>query len=432
MQALILAAGRGSRLGDSSGGLPKSLLEIGRRPLVEHQLDALSAAGVGPVAMVVGYGADEVRERVGLKAEYVVNAEFATTNSLYSFWLARERVKGGVVVLNCDILFDPRVLDRLLAAKGDALAYDSASGDGREHMKVKVAEGRLVDMGKDLPPGDANGENVGILCFTEETAAALFEKAGVLIAQGRRKDFLGAAVCEIARERAIAAVDVAGLPWGEIDFPYDLDRARKEVWPAIEHSARRRRPVRRVARWAAAMLAVAAIGAVIWRATSRPREPALTPLAVQGIPVATVHTPSGPHPWNLLSASQTARVTNVGPGRVRIESRLVPDGKVHGRTPYVLEVRIDGSRVDWFKLMSRPSRTARHEGNVVGKTRTITLEVPKGAREIAVTLVASDSGKCLIRIAGIEGDEDEPEEDPDGDPDGEDGDGVVKATVSAP
>ena len=71
MQALILAAGRGSRLGGTVDGTPKTLLQIGQRHLIEHQLETLAEAGVGPVHLVVGYGAEEVREIVGSRAEFV-------------------------------------------------------------------------------------------------------------------------------------------------------------------------------------------------------------------------------------------------------------------------------------------------------------------------------------------------------------------------
>jgi choline kinase len=424
MQALILAAGRGSRLGDSAGGLPKCLLEVGRRPLVEHQLDALSAAGIGPVAMVLGYAADEIRERLGLKAEYLFNPEYASTNSLFSFWLARGWVKGGVVVMNCDILFDPRVLDRLLAAGGDALAYDSSSGDGREHMKVKVEGGRLVDMGKELPIADAAGENVGILCFTGETAAALFERAGELLQQGHRKDFLGAAVREIGRERSIRAVDIAGLAWGEIDFPYDLDRARKEVWPTIARAARRRRPVWRAARWAAAALVAAALAIGIRHVTAPPPQAAMGALEIQGATPASLITPSGSHRWSLLDATGSARVLGVGPGPVHVDSRLVA-GAAFEESPYVLEVSVDGRRVDWFTLTGRPSRTARFEGHPVGKSRTITVDLPIGVRELAVRLVAPDPGRCLVRVRATEQDEEGGEGSP-----ARGGPGSVKASVS--
>ena len=105
MQAVILAAGSGSRLQRVSNGLPKCLLPIGGRPLIEHQLEALSDAGVGNVLVVVGHQADEVRKTLGNRVEYVENTRYDATNSLYSLWLAREWVKGPFVLLNCDLLF---------------------------------------------------------------------------------------------------------------------------------------------------------------------------------------------------------------------------------------------------------------------------------------------------------------------------------------
>ena len=92
VQALILAAGRGSRLGESAHEIPKCLIEIGGKRLIEHQIDTLADAGVGPVHLVVGYCAEEIREIVGMRADYVVNRRWEQTNSLYSFQLASEAI----------------------------------------------------------------------------------------------------------------------------------------------------------------------------------------------------------------------------------------------------------------------------------------------------------------------------------------------------
>ena len=131
--------------------------------MIEHQLETLAEAGVAPVGMVVGYCADEIREVVGIRAEYVSNPRWATTNSLYSFSLAREWVSGPLIVINSDTIIHPEILDRLLQENDNAFAYDSGSGKAREHMKVEVNDGRLVRMSKELPAQESNGENVGVL-----------------------------------------------------------------------------------------------------------------------------------------------------------------------------------------------------------------------------------------------------------------------------
>src|ERR671938_1334467 len=132
MQAVILAGGVGSRLRALSGGKPKCLIEVGGRPLILHQLEALADHGVGPVLVVLGYQAETVKAVIGERAETIVNDRYPETNSPYSLWLAREWVKGPFVLLNSDLLFDPHILERLLEEDGNVLAYDSTSSRGRE------------------------------------------------------------------------------------------------------------------------------------------------------------------------------------------------------------------------------------------------------------------------------------------------------------
>ncbi len=230
MDALILAAGCGSRLGTRS---PKCLTRVGGRSLLELQLEALDKAGVDNITVVVGYRHEEVREAACGAAAFVYNPRFAQTNSLYSFLLARTAVRDDLLVLNSDVLFPFELLRRLLDVEGSALAFDSSSGQDDEHMKVHLRGGHLVRMSKQLAAADVHGENVGVLHLSAETADAGFEAAAELVRKGRHQDWLGAAVTAIASTHEIVGVDMSGLPWIEIDFSEDLALARGEVWPAI-------------------------------------------------------------------------------------------------------------------------------------------------------------------------------------------------------
>lgn len=402
MQALILAAGRGSRLGPLGAG-PKCLLEIGRRPIVEHQLETLARCGIGPACLVVGYGADEVRERVGIRAEYVTNPRWSATNSLYSYWLARDWVTDDVIVLNCDVLFAPQLVERLLDVPGDALAYDSSSGERREEMSVRLQDGMLVDMSKSLPPSEVSGENVGMLKLTRDTARALFEKAGELVAAGHEKDWLGAAVRQIAQTRPIRGVDVAGLPWAEIDFPADLDRARKVTWPAIERAARRGRRSFRILRGAALAAAGIALAVASYSAWLAPNEVTWETVAPSGPERVLITNGARHRPCWLLAESQSASIEAEGPGTLRIYARPVFDTSA-ATAHYALKISVDGGPAELHPLQGVPSGTWKLGDKAVGKSERLEIDVAAGHHVVAVTLAASDSGRCLLRFAQLDPD----------------------------
>jgi choline kinase len=238
--AIILAAGRGHRLGALTEREPKCFLSVGPRTLLEHQHEALSAHGVDRVVVVVGYHAEVIRARLNGRATLVMNSRHASTNSLYSLWLAREFARDGFVLLNADVLFDPEILTRLLdCPHPEALAVERRSSFTAEEMKVELEGNRIVSMSKSLEPHRAHAENLGVLKFSARGAGVLFDKMEELLAAGGERQFCPYAFSAIAAEHPLHAVAVDGLPWIEIDFVEDLCRARQEVWPAIR--ARRQR-----------------------------------------------------------------------------------------------------------------------------------------------------------------------------------------------
>jgi len=233
-QAVILAAGKGSRLNGSNNGSAKCMAKVGDATLIEHQIRILRSFGVERIVVVVGHEADAVRACAGDDCVFVENTQYAETNSLYSLWLARQAVTGSFLLMNCDVLAHPDVYRRLFEADGTALTFDSGSGDEPEHMKVHIAEGMLQAISKELPSCLTRGENVGILRFDKDDVSALFQAAGEFIERGQLNMWSPAAVGRLSRSRPVRCIDVADLDWVEIDFPEDLERARTKIWPAVE------------------------------------------------------------------------------------------------------------------------------------------------------------------------------------------------------
>jgi len=237
--AIILAAGRGSRLGDLATELPKCLVLAGGTSLIERQLGCLRTLGVDQITVVVGFNASAVREVCGSGIEYIYNERYAETNSLFSLWLARASMLEGALVMNADVLFHPQLLSDLLTAQHeDALliSYQDANQPplGDEEMKVIVRQGRILSITKSIEPVEADGENVGIARFSRSGARVLIEKMNALIEQGRLRDWAPRAFQDFALARPLYAVATRGYPWIEIDFPEDYLRAVNEILPLIE------------------------------------------------------------------------------------------------------------------------------------------------------------------------------------------------------
>jgi choline kinase len=236
-QAIILAAGKGARLGGTHNGHAKCLVEIAGETLIHRQMAILSSVGVERFFIVVGHERDDVCSVLDARCTPVVNADFAETNSLYSLWLALKEVSGPFMLVNSDVLAHPDVYRRVAKAEGAALAFDSSSGDEDEHMKVRFHRGRLREISKSLTADATDGENVGILRFDECAGKELFAAADAIISGGDVKCWAPAAVDRLAQATVVRGIDIADLPWTEIDFPEDLENARENVWPAIAKCA---------------------------------------------------------------------------------------------------------------------------------------------------------------------------------------------------
>ena len=246
MHAIILAAGRGNRLADfNPDGRPKCLLEFGGRSLLARQLDNLFQAGVRHVTLVVGYEADLIIDHVGTlssrpEVAFVYNPAYLK-GSVLSLLAAKEIMTSGetVLVLDADVLYHPRIMQTLVESPNPncyLIDRDFAAGD--EPVKIALHEGKMVEFRKALPADlefDTLGESVGFFKFNGEIAAEISGTCSGYNTDG----LLGAPHEEALRDvllampSAFACEDVTGLPWLEVDFPEDIERAIKEILPAI-------------------------------------------------------------------------------------------------------------------------------------------------------------------------------------------------------
>jgi choline kinase len=215
------------------------LADLGGRPLIDHQLEALRFAGVKRVVVVAGPEPDALRAAVPAGTPVIADPAHAGSGSLHAFWLAREEVEEEVLVVDGDLLFHPVIARALARRPRSAMAYDSRAGRGAQDMKVLVRGGGLSAMSRTIAPERSEGGPVGMVRLSGPAADAAFDTAGLLLAAGRTGEAMGAAISRMARDHRIDCMDVAGLPWRAIVSEADLADARDRVLPVVAPPAPR-------------------------------------------------------------------------------------------------------------------------------------------------------------------------------------------------
>lgn len=250
MKAVIIAAGRGNRMGELTRTRPKCMLPVHGKPILTWMLERFAAAGIDDVTVVRGYRAEAIAFP-GLT--YAHNARWAETNILHSLMNARAVLESGepVIATYADITFEQHVLDALLAAKGDLVILGDSAWEaayaGRENHPVEDAEfafaeadGTLRLIGKDLF-GEAEdawdrGEFLGMWRMSPAGCAAFLRHFDRVDAElddeapfQRAAHWRQAYVCDLftdmlARGESIQTCWVPG-DWNEVDTPEDYLRA---------------------------------------------------------------------------------------------------------------------------------------------------------------------------------------------------------------
>ena len=240
MKAVILAAGRGTRIRSVHGEHPKCLIEVDNSTILDHQLDALAMVGINEVVIVVGYEEEQIiahvnaRRLLTQRIHFIENPGFAITNNIYSLWLALDWLRhDSFIVLNADVIFDPEILDLVMRPQAPiSMIVDPLWRD--ETMKVIIADDNVIRMSKNISREEFSGTYIGITVFSKSIQTRFSRKMEEMLAAGRVNEFFNVAVQELANEGVrVGYTSTDGLPWAEIDDPVDLMFAQQSVFPQL-------------------------------------------------------------------------------------------------------------------------------------------------------------------------------------------------------
>jgi len=233
MQAIIMAAGMGSRLGEVTNGLPKSFLEVRGRKLIEYNIDMLKQYGINDIVIVIGYMCDMFEKLIDKKRgiKLVFNPFYETTNVIPSFWFGQQKLKDDFIYINADTICDPSIFEELLAAEGDiVLAVDFKECD-KEAMKVRIKDREIVEINKTMKPDTADGESIGILKVSKRCLFNLKNITNNMMKEKKFSCFFPAAIQEIIDRQLhkVTFIQTKGRFWCEIDCLEDYIRAEENI-----------------------------------------------------------------------------------------------------------------------------------------------------------------------------------------------------------
>jgi 1L-myo-inositol 1-phosphate cytidylyltransferase len=237
-QCLILAAGNGTRIRTISGGLPKPLVDLGGKPIIEHIVQRAHRAGIETFVIVVGYRSDLVRNwfqgrSLGVSVTFVENPDYHKANGV-SALRARNAIRENFLLLMADHLFESETAARLiqhpLGADEVILAVDPNIDrvfDLDDATKVLRNGDRIVDIGKEIAHYDALDTGM-FLC-----SPAVFDRLESAIKEG--KCSLSDGMRQLIPEGRLRALEIGEGRWQDLDTPEALAHAEAVFGPCLHH-----------------------------------------------------------------------------------------------------------------------------------------------------------------------------------------------------
>ena len=230
-RAIILAAGKGTRMTSYASASPKCLLEFNGEPLLSRQLDSFADAGVTEFVIVGGYKFDMMREyaahsRHNVKLLY--NPFYSASNSIGSLWFAKEFLDESVFITNGDTYFEKSIFAQLESNQNNyVFGIDKSKKLDADYCVTSVGD-EIVDMGKNIPPEEVSAEYIGI---------ALMRRQGIEIFRELLEQYIlfenynlwweDLFTGLIAKREKISFEDVTGKTWLEIDEPRDYRKYQR-------------------------------------------------------------------------------------------------------------------------------------------------------------------------------------------------------------
>lgn len=246
MQGIIMAAGRGSRLGNLTTDKPKAFLEVRGHRLIDYSLALLHSQGVQDIKIVTGYHYEQYEKLAqahpGVTCIY--NPFYEMCNVLGSFYIAQAQLADeDTIYMHADTLCDVELFAEMVQMPGDIVMPIDFRPCDAEAMKVETRDGKVVKVSKEISLDRGEGEFIGIAKIAARALPFIRTASTRLLQAGAFKAYFEAAIQAViaAGDCEAEAMPTGGRFWGEVDFLEDYQRVCAQLpdnfWQAAEDRA---------------------------------------------------------------------------------------------------------------------------------------------------------------------------------------------------
>lgn len=233
MQAIIMAAGKGSRLGSLTENMPKSLLEVKGRTLLDINIAMLHRYGIWDITIVTGFQdakfIEATKDIPGITLVY--NPFYEFTNVIGSYYMGMKQLHDDFVYIHADTICDLEIFDELLRADGDVVLPVDTKPCDDEAMKVRIKGVRIVEITKQMPVDVAAGEFIGIAKIKKNVIEDINNSTIGLLRDKVFTSYFEGALQRVLdmKKYDVRMIETKGRFWGEVDFLEDYQIAERNI-----------------------------------------------------------------------------------------------------------------------------------------------------------------------------------------------------------
>jgi len=229
-KALILAAGKGTRIRSLTKNKPKCLLRFKGKTIIEILIEKLRFEGINRITVVTGYQSKKIKRKLRNSVKYINYPNYNQTNNLHTLLYAKKELNEPLLCIFSDLLLSQKIIKKMALSKKDiCLAIDTKS-KLKGTMRIKKIKNNIVDIGGHIKTNFSDGNFIGLSKFSKFGCKLL--KESLIRFKDSHYEFYYTEVLNslIKDNLKINFIDISKYPWKEIDTKKDYDTAKKKFF----------------------------------------------------------------------------------------------------------------------------------------------------------------------------------------------------------